>query len=410
MPRLRKFSLETPTARLRLPIQKKPHWHRLGPGVGSLGYRRNEGPGTWSLRAPDNCGGWLKRLGLADDFECADGRSVLNFTQAVDAALKLARGGEVESVDQPTTPKSALAAYDRDLVARGAGRYNAKWALVHMPASMLVKPIALIDAQEWRRWRDSLSPALAPASVNRLTRTVTAALNLVAEHNPRITNHPWRVGLRALSDAQRSRNVILSDDQVRAFIAAAYAFDESLGLFVEVAAVTGARPSQISRLEVGDLHAAEAKLTMPRSGKGGGRLRSRKKVERASVPIKASLASRLKAAAAGRSPDASLLLWRDGRDWGAVPFTIYRGPVREIVTGLGLDPDEVTLYALRHSSIVRQLLLNVPIRIIAATHDTSVAMIERTYSRHIADHSDALSRRALLPDAPPADNVVALAR
>jgi len=70
----------------------------------------------------------------------------------------------------------------------------------------------------------------------------------------------------------------------------------------------------------------------------------------------------------------------------------------------------VTLYALRHSSIVRHLLAGTPIRVTADMHDTSVAMLERTYSRFIADHSDALTRRALLDIAPqPAgDKVVAL--
>ena len=58
----------------------------------------------------------------------------------------------------------------------------------------------------------------------------------------------------------------------------------------------------------------------------------------------------------------------------------------------GLDPAEVTLYALRHSSIVRQLLGGVPIWVVAVNHDTSVAMLERTYSRYIGDHSDALAR------------------
>ena len=79
------------------------------------------------------------------------------------------------------------------------------------------------------------------------------------------------------------------------------------------------------------------------------------------------------------------------------------------VPGIGaLDPDEVTLYALRHSSIVRQLLANVPIRIVATLHDTSVKMIERTYSRHIAEHTDALARRALLDvSQPTANNVIA---
>jgi poly-gamma-glutamate capsule biosynthesis protein CapA/YwtB (metallophosphatase superfamily) len=42
------------------------------------------------------------------------------------------------------------------------------------------------------------------------------------------------------------------------------------------------------------------------------------------------------------------------------------------------------------------LLANTPIRIVSTLHDTSVKMIERTYSRHIAEHTDALARRALL--------------
>jgi hypothetical protein len=66
---------------------------------------------------------------------------------------------------------------------------------------------------------------------------------------------------------------------------------------------------------------------------------------------------------------------------------------------------------LRHSSIVRQLLAGVPVRVVAANHDTSVTMLERTYSRHVGDHFDALARAALLdtmPEQPPGDKVVSL--
>jgi hypothetical protein len=35
-------------------------------------------------------------------------------------------------------------------------------------------------------------------------------------------------------------------------------------------------------------------------------------------------------------------------------------------------------------------------------------MIESNYSKHISEHSDDLSRRALLQDAPAADNVIAI--
>ena len=42
-------------------------------------------------------------------------------------------------------------------------------------------------------------------------------------------------------------------------------------------------------------------------------------------------------------------------------------------------------------------------------HDTSTAMIERTYSRHISDHADGLLRAGLLDTAQPAAaKVVAL--
>jgi hypothetical protein len=67
-----------------------------------------------------------------------------------------------------------------------------------------------------------------------------------------------------------------------------------------------------------------------------------------------------------------------------------------VVERLGLGP-EVTPYALRHSSIVRQLLKGVPTRVVAAHHDTSVAMIEKNYSRYIiGDPSEAMTRATLL--------------
>ena len=62
---------------------------------------------------------------------------------------------------------------------------------------------------------------------------------------------------------------------------------------------------------------------------------------------------------------------------------------------LGIDAG-VTLYSLRHSSIVRQLLAGVPTRVVAAHHDTSVPVLEHTYSRHISTVSDSVVRRALI--------------
>jgi len=49
--------------------------------------------------------------------------------------------------------------------------------------------------------------------------------------------------------------------------------------------------------------------------------------------------------------------------------------------------------------------------LVATKHDTSIPMIERNYSKYIADHADMLSRRAMLDlDGALADGVISLKR
>ena len=136
-------------------------------------------------------------------------------------------------------------------------------------------------------------------------------------------------------------------------IAEAYNDSREIGLFVELAAVTGARPSQIVRLEVRDvLDGSEPRLMMPASRKGKGR----KAKSHYPVPISADLAERL--AAMDRSANAPLLTRPGGKPWRR---SNQAYPFRRVASACGQDPAEVTMYALRHSSIVRQLLAGVPV-------------------------------------------------
>src|SRR4029077_20684961 len=116
-------------------------------------------------------------------------------------------------------------------------------------------------------------------------------------------------GLSGVSEDFASRNIErLNDDQTRALIAASYALDYNLGLYVEVAAETGARPSQIARLTISDLQDGNApRLMMPSSRKGRGR-----KPDKYPVPITKQLATKL---ASVSEPNAPLLLRSDGRRW-----------------------------------------------------------------------------------------------
>src|SRR5256885_13499311 len=86
------INLETKTARQRLEPRWKPYWLRLSGGI-SLGYRRSQGAGSWSVRIADGArGNSIKRIATADDTERADGKIVMSFAQARDAALRLGRG------------------------------------------------------------------------------------------------------------------------------------------------------------------------------------------------------------------------------------------------------------------------------------------------------------------------------
>ena len=383
----------------------------ISPGI-HLGYRRNAGSGTWSVRVADSGAEWVKRIAVADDLEPTSPPHVLSYWQAIDLARSLARRQPGDAVDEsrPLTVSEALTLYEKDLVARGGNPYNAEHPRIHLPAVISNKPVSLLGAAELRKWRDSLlAKGLAPGTVNRTKTGLRAALELAAAHDPRVTNQrAWKIGLAALPDAHRARNVILDDATVRRIVATAYKYDRALGIMTDVAAVTGARLSQLARLEVADLQpdGREPRLLMPLSAKGRAR---NKRYERRPVPITPALAAVLKQAAQGRAPDAPLLLRANGERWGHGRRRHHRNDFRAVIEAAGLDPDVATLSALRHSSIVRQLLANVPIRIVATLHDTSVKMIERAYSRYIASHSDEIARRALLEiEQPSAPNVVPL--
>jgi integrase len=260
----------------------------------------------------------------------------------------------------------------------------------------------MLTVKELRHWRNGLAETMKASSVNRLCKSLKAALNLAASHDDRITNaKAWRTGLAALPEADDTEsNLVLSDEQRRAVIASAYAISDEFGLYVETHAATGARTSQLGLLDVSDLYAgAEPKLMVPSSLKG----RNRRARTKKPMPISTGLAQRLKQAAAGHDADQPLLLNPDGERWHARQ---HRRMFIEAAQAARL-PDGATMYCLRHTAITRALLAGVPVRLVASSFDTSVAMIEKTYSKFIADHGDAQMRRALFDvDAPVAGNVV----
>lgn len=301
--RTRSAFLENRTARLKLASRKKPYTALIAPGI-FLAYRRNAGPGTWSVK----CNGWLKRFGLADDHEDANGESVMTYWQALDRAKTLARADEINT-EQPIGVSEAVDAYEADLKTRGGRKYNATQLRLHLRDALKNKAVALLTERELRDWRAGLvTKGLKPSSADRIARSLKAALSLAARNDKRIANAAaWKDGLKKLLDSEIARNVILPDHTVAALVSGSYDEDRNFGLLVDVLAETGARESQIFNLTPDDLqddNPTAPRLFMPTSKKGKNR-----KVEHRPLAISS-------AADAGRWPGCAATPVRQSLELG----------------------------------------------------------------------------------------------
>jgi hypothetical protein len=386
------------TNRLKLAIRKKPYRLQIAPGV-FLCYRRNEGPGTWSVHA-----GWLKRFALADDHEDANNATVMSYHQAQTRALKLVRGSEGDS-NKPITVAEALDAYQTDLAARGGSKHNAISVRNHVPSSMASKVAMLLTETELRDWRNGLvAKGLKLSSANRIGKSFKAALALAAKRDKRITNAiAWKNGLKPLkakgSNAPPRDNYYLPDATILAIVRESYVEDADFGALIETLAGTGVRESQALKLWPDDLlddDPEAPRLMMWCSNKGA----ADRDPEQRAVSITPKLAQMLRARAIARKSKRVLF----DRIWN------LSARFRVVLERLGLDLS-LTPYTLRHSSIVRQIRSGTHLRIIAFGHDTSTHEIERTYARYLNVAADD-ARKGLLADdaAPQLDNVVKLAR
>ena len=174
---VRARGLETRTARIRLTVRPKPyHFTPIAPSI-AIGYRRNMGPGVWVARIADGKGGnWTRTVGLADEFEDADGTNALTFWQATDKILKLVRGSD-DAARRPTTIAEVIDQYEKGLAARGRSVSNACRIRKHLPPALAAKIVALLAKRDFSTWRaDLLDGGMPSATFVRLAKAIKAAL------------------------------------------------------------------------------------------------------------------------------------------------------------------------------------------------------------------------------------------
>jgi len=418
------------------------HWRGIDPEV-HLGYRKGKRGGVWLVRWRNGAGYRQERLGTADD-SIAEG--TLSFADAVRTGRERVEAARREAravAEGPAqTVRSAVLAYMAERDARESDRKGrpVRSDATHRleryvvgkeargnratAAAATLADVALhnLDEAKLLTWRHSLPAALRSTTRQRLVNDLKAALNAAcASHRqklPAVLPAVIKHGLGTIASGQSyaepvaRENQILTDATVGQIIAAAADVDAAKGFngdfyrLIIVLAATGARFSQVTRLRVGDVQVEKGRLLMPVSRKGKGA-----KSGSTPIPVGADILNALAPAISGRASDDILLMrWRYEQSPGSIRWQrTERGPwsaPAEIVRSwaairltASLD-DAVVPYALRHSSIVRGIRMGLPVRLVAALHDTSVSMIERHYGRWIADGLDEMAARAVVPLVP----------
>ncbi len=376
-----------------------------------------------------------KRIGGVDDVHDADGDNILSWDQAVTAAIawcdhQLGEGSEKSAPDVAIraedsaigvpTVGEAVSSYVAMRDARQSARLG---RLVKSDAhrlrkrieGMLLADVGLADLSEpqLQAWRSNLE--FDPAGRQRIANDFKAALNeafrTYRKGLPPDFLNTVKFGLRSPGneiDGETALGVrdnqILSDAEVRTIVKLAFDQDETgdLGRMVLLLASTGARFSQIARMRVGDVQATHGRVLVPSSRKG-----KKRQASYARVQVGKDVLDALQPAVAGRPQDALLLEhWRSIQIKATEWKRDHRGPWltaseitrpwKKIMAATEISK-AVVPYALRHSSIVRGIRAGLPIRLVAALHDTSVVMIERHYARWITEGLDEMVANAVVP-------------
>ena len=375
---VRKAGLETRTARLKLPVARKPLFMRIGPGL-SLGYRRNQVAGTWVLRIADGKGGAITRaIGTADDFTDADGASVLNFWQAQEKAHSVSRSSSGQGVPKPLTVGRAAEAYLEKLEAKNPRtardtRGRLKLHFLNKFGDELVTNLTKSKLEGWLnsmalKSQDREAVRRSKDSANRVLSMVKALLNhaLRDPANGITDDHAWRL-VKPYHGVAMPRATHFSEAQARALIKATA--DRAFADLLTAGFLTGARYGELIGCSVRDFD--ETARTLSVDGKTGQR----------TVILQPEAVVFFQSVCGDRAADEPLLRRGDGARWNR---SHQQRRMALALERAGLDR-EGTFYALRHSYISRAIEGEVPLNIIADNCGTSVRIIETTYANVLAN-------------------------
>jgi len=408
--------LDSRNARDKLKPRDKPYYKMLIPGQLHLGYRRRRkgrgAQGRWLVRRYVGLDGngvgryRAKDIGLADDFMDADGKTILNYTQAQQRALEW-RPDDDSGQAAPTGPLNVRLAVDRYLTSiehEGRPTRDARVrADLHILPPLGSVPVEKLSAERLRRWLADIAKlpprvrqklgATAPAykvvpenddtkrqrqsTANRTLTILKAALNYAFDEGHVKSNDAWGRRLKPFRQVDAARTRFLSVAEAKRLINAAAAADDFHNL-VQAGLSTGARVGELARLKVADFNRDAGTLAIWRS-KGG-------------KPRQVFLTDEgvrfFKALTLGRAGEEVMLRKADGTPWKK---SEHARPMKAAVKAAKITPP-ISFHGLRHTYCSLAVMDGVPLHVLAKNlGHVDDRMVQRHYGHLSASYlADAI--------------------
>lgn len=379
--------------RLRLEPRKKPYWLTLNEGE-HLGYYRGARVGKWVARhRRPGAGGNYQEMTIAeaDDTAAADGIVILDFRQAQIAArqwfasLDRTGGRRVGSYTISDALDDYLACFSGKDVLNTRSRVEAiirptlgdhdvsklttkaiaDWlsSLANAPARLRTRQGApqnvrvTANTEDARRRRRS--------SANRVLTVLKAALNQAYRDGRVTADDAWR-RVKPFAKAETPKLRYLSDEEARRLINAC---DPAIRPMLQAALLTGARYSELARLEARDFD-RQSQTVWLRETKAG--------VSRA-VYLEAEGVRLFEHSTAGKLPRDRIFPRPDGKQWG--PSQQAR-PLAQACATAKLEP--AGFHDLRRTYGARLALRGVPMAVIAEALGHADERITRRHYAHLS--------------------------
>ncbi len=411
MARTRKDArINTRSARTSLQQRKEPYWRGISKGL-AVGYYKGATSGAWIAKHFSVATGRRKAsLGVADDFEDADGIRVLSFDQAQAKAREWATlkaqedTGEVQS--GAFTVEQAVAEYLAHLTKTKRKPQDRTTAIAkaHILPTLGKIELAKLTHGKVKAWRDALADT-APrvrtrngkeqqfravdmsdpqqarkrqATANRILTVLKAALNYAKSESRRIaTDVAWTVKPFSRVDVPKVR--FLSNEEVTNVVAKCEPDFQSL---VKGALLTGCRYGELTALTVADFNSKDGQIYIAQSKNGESRY----------VDLNDAGMEFFNHLASGRKPNEIMFQRANGKAWKTSEQ--FR-PMNSACDAAKVEG--VTFHILRHTYASHALMAGMTIEVLAQQlghKDTRITM------RHYAHLCPTFKQESVRQNAP----------